>query len=99
MKLRFTGENPPAEYPEEYPNWSNAYDEETEADQDETTLRPHHQQTFIDEYVSFTAADVTAADGRKFVALIYVIACDPSALDIYHRDWWLYLQTSDLLRE
>jgi len=86
MKLRFTGENPPLQYLEQFPNWSNAYDEEDEDDQDETTLKPHEEQHFIDDDVSFTAADLTFADGAKQVALLEVIACVPCAIDVYDKD-------------
>lgn len=85
MKLRFTGENPPLEYLEQYPNWSNAYDEEGEDDQDETTLKPHEQQEFIDYEVSFTA-DIITANGTKYVALLEVIAGIPGIIDVYAND-------------
>ena len=92
MKLRFTEENPPLKYLDEFPNWSNAYDEETEDDQDETTLKPHEQQHFIDDNVSFTAADLTAADGTKYVALLYVIAGVACDISVYGDEPW-YLQS------
>jgi hypothetical protein len=94
MKLRFTGENPPLKYLEQFPNWSNAYDEEDEDDQDETTLKPHEQQQFIDDDVSFTAADVTTADETKHIALLEVIAGVPSAFFMYG-DEPLYVRNSD----
>ena len=89
MKLRFTGENPPLEYLEQFPNWSNAYDEEGDDDQDETTLKPHEQQNFIDDHVSFTTADLKTANGAKYVALLEVIAGVPCALDVYDNESWI----------
>jgi hypothetical protein len=46
-RLRFTGQNPPPELWREYPNWRNAYGEEGEEGQDETTLLPDEVQTHI----------------------------------------------------
>lgn len=56
--LRFTGQNPPPELWRTYPNWLNAFEEEGEAGQDETTLVPHEVQTHIAPHTAFTAATV-----------------------------------------
>jgi hypothetical protein len=89
MKLRFTGENPPLELLELFPNWSNAYEEEDIEGQDETTLKPHDQQNHIDDEVSFTAADLMVSDGSKYVALVEVINGIPSLIDVYDSGWLL----------
>lgn len=88
MKLRFTGEFPPPEYPEQHPNWANAYDEESVEGQNETTLKPHDQQSYIDEEVSFTAGEVLRADGAMNVALIEVIAAVPQAVYVFGGTLW-----------
>jgi hypothetical protein len=88
VKLRFTGEWPPVEYLEQYPNWTNAYDEEGEEGQDETTLKPHEQQAFIDDEVSFTVGDVITAGGKKHLALIEVIRGVPQAVHVFGEESW-----------
>jgi hypothetical protein len=45
--LRYTGDWPPPNVLSQYSNWVFAYDEEGEDDQDETTVRPEEQQSFI----------------------------------------------------
>ena len=88
--LRFTGENPPPELLSEYPNWENAYDEEGVEGQDETTLRPAENQSVIEEYTSFAAAEVVLNSGQKCPALIYMIE-ETAGLDVYVRGKWHYI--------
>lgn len=90
-KLRFTGEWPPIELWAKYPNWDYALDEESEPGQDETTLKPATNQTFIGEYIAFTAGEVIQANGIKIPALIEVI--DSKAIGIIgfinKQDGWM----------
>lgn len=88
MRPRFTGEWPPVQYLEQYPNWANAYDEESEEGQDETTLKPHEQQTFIDDEVSFTVGDVITPAGAKHLALIEVIRGVPQEVNVFGEEAW-----------
>lgn len=62
-KLLFTGGWPPHQYLNQYPNWSNAWDEEGEG--------------YIDEETAFTMADATLADGRTCLAIVQVDYGDP----------------------
>lgn len=71
-KLRFTGEFPPSKLWNEYPNWEYALDEETEEDQDETTLRPCSEKRFIPDDAAFTCGKAGQADGSTFPAFICV---------------------------
>jgi hypothetical protein len=54
-KHRYTGENPPVEVLAKFPNWVNAYDEEGELGQDETTLKPDFIDTHVTRDTAFTA--------------------------------------------
>src|SRR5262245_58348279 len=85
-KLRFTGEWPPQQYWSQFPNWENALDEEDEPAQDETTLRPAEEQTYIAEYTSFTTGNATLADGRTAPALIEVLGGTPAAVVIFLKE-------------
>lgn len=67
---RYTGDLPPIEVIDEFPNWEFALDEEGEPGQDETTIRPEAEQTFITEWTGFTAADAWLASGKKFTAMV-----------------------------
>jgi hypothetical protein len=71
-RLRFTGENPPPEIWTEFPNWCLALGEEGEAGQDETTLMPHEEQSFIGEHTSFTGGSVRFHDARIYPALLEI---------------------------
>ncbi|MBV9851882.1 MAG: hypothetical protein JO250_19620 [Armatimonadetes bacterium] len=96
-KLRFTGDWPPQQYLNQYPNWSNAWDEEEEEDQDETTLRPSDEQGYIDEETAFTVADATLADGRTFLAIVQVDYGDPQEIDVFEAEspWRLRFSLPD----
>jgi hypothetical protein len=72
-RLRFTGENPPPSLWDRFPNWENAFDEETLPDQDETTVRPSSNRKSIDSDVSFTAGDAILASGEKVPALLNIL--------------------------
>lgn len=94
-KLRFTGENPPVELWTQYPNWTNAWDEEGAAGQDETTLRPDHEQNVIGSDTTFTAADVTFADGRTFPAFAEIGNAELWGFHVYETDAeWYYRHDS-----
>jgi hypothetical protein len=62
-RLRFTAELPTEAAFRRYPNWMLALDEECEAGQDESTLRPHDRQDVIAKPTEHTAVTVTRADG------------------------------------
>src|SRR4026209_119170 len=66
---RYTGEFPAIEVVAQFPNWDYALDEEAEPGQDETTIRPEAEQSFVTEYTAFSAADVWLASGEQFIAL------------------------------
>ncbi len=76
--LRFTGDWPPAQYLEQYPNWGK----EGEENQDETTLKPSDEQSYIDDETAFTVGDATFADGRVCLAIIQVDYGDPQVIDV-----------------
>lgn len=90
-KLRYTGEWPPPEVLQSYPNWEMAYDEEGEDGQDESTLRPQAEQTFITDNTVHTAGDVLLADGRSFIAIITVPFGEPPESCSFHdgTQWWM----------
>jgi hypothetical protein len=97
IRLRFTGENPPPELWREYPNWRNAYEEEGEEGQDETTLMPHEIQTHIGEYTSLTAGIARLHDGREFPAFLAVGERGVDGCEIYETDtpWRVYYSYPD----
>ena len=87
--LRFTGCWPPVDLLDQYPNWVFASDEECEPDQDETTIKPEGQQTFISEETDVTAANVTLASGVNLRALLSLFNGKVVAIDVYNgHDWW-----------
>jgi hypothetical protein len=90
--LRFTGQNPPPELWQEFPNWRNAYEEETEEGQNETTLMPHEEQSYIAEHTSFTAGKVCLNDGREFPAFIAVAKNQIDGCQVYETKmpWRIY---------
>jgi hypothetical protein len=87
---RYTGAFPPIEVLAQYPNWQNALEEEGEDGQDETTIRPADEQTYIAEFVTFTAADAVLASGEHAVAIGCVIESVGIAyLYVFNgTDWW-----------
>ena len=90
---RYTGSFPPIDVLAQFPNWENAIDEEGEDGQDETTLRPADEQTYIGEWVPFTAADAWLASGEHCPAIGYVI--DPvgiTSLHVFNGDDWRELR-------
>jgi hypothetical protein len=69
-----------------YPNWRNAYEEESEDGQDETTLMPSEVQTHIDENTSFTAGIVRFHNGHEFRAFLALGERGVDGCDIYQTD-------------
>jgi hypothetical protein len=66
-----------------------ALDEEGEAGQDETTIKPETQQLYMSLETSFTTADVVLADGSAKTGMITLENTIPSGLDVLDgRDWW-----------
>jgi hypothetical protein len=96
-KLRYTGENPPLELWAKYPNWRNAYEEEGDEGQDETTLMPHEIQTYIGEYTSFSAGSVCFHDGREFPAFLAVGERGVDGCQVYECEvpWRIYYSYPD----
>lgn len=96
-RLRFTGDWPPPQYLKQYPNWGNAWDEEGEEDQDETTLKPSDEQRYIDDETAFTVAEATLADGKNCLAIIQVDCGDPQVIDVFEAEspWRLSFSLPD----
>lgn len=80
---RIIGDNPPQRYWAKYPNWENAWDEERDEGQDETTLRPSENQSSIDEDVTFAAGNATLADGTTLPALLALVEGDIDCVYVY----------------
>ncbi len=86
---RYTGDFPPIDVLAQFPNWENALDEEGEEGQDESTLRPAGEQSYIGEFVSFTACDTWLASGERRAAIGYVISSAIVSLYVADgSDWW-----------
>lgn len=86
---RYTGDFPPVDVIESFPNWDYALDEEGEEGQDETTIRPEDDQTHINEYTGFTAVDVWLASGDRCVGLAEILASEITAVNVVeHGNWW-----------
>jgi hypothetical protein len=81
--LRYTGQNPPVNTWDRYPNWQNAYEEEGLPGQDETTLRPADNQQTIDEDVTFTAGDALFANRHKVPAMLGVLSGELGWVYVY----------------
>lgn len=69
-QLRFTGEWPPEELWDEFPNWEYALDEEETPGQDETTLRPAAIQDRITGDEALTVGFVTLPAGQQCPAVL-----------------------------
>ena len=80
---RYTGDFPPAEVLARFPNWDYALDEEGEDGQDETTIKPEDEQSFITEWTAFTAADAFSPGGTKFVALVELVGGDVGGVTVF----------------
>ena len=80
---RYTGDFPPIEVIAQFPNWDYALDEEGEPGQDETTMRPEAEQTFITEWTGFSAADVVLASGEQFTGLVEVISARVRGVNVF----------------
>ena len=95
--LRFTGKNPPPDLWQKYPNWRNAYEEEGEPGQDETTLMPHEEQTHIGSHTSFTAGTVRLHDGRQFRAFCSIGRNGIDGCQVYETEvpWRIYYSYPD----
>ena len=89
---RFTGQNPPPGIWQQYPNWRNAYEEEGEEGQDESTLMPDEVQTHIGKHTSFTAGKVHLHDGREFPAFLAIGQNGITGCYVYETDipWRIY---------
>jgi hypothetical protein len=88
-RLRYTGCWPPAHILSQYPNWIFALDEEGVEGQDETTIKPETQQSYISEETCFTAAEAKQADTSVRTAIVRLEELLPSAVDVFDgRDWW-----------
>lgn len=83
-RLRFTGEAPPPELLESIPNWSHCLDEEYVEGQDESTLRPDTEQSFITDDTAATAVVGTDAAGRAVTGLLF---CDMMRVGLAESLW------------
>jgi hypothetical protein len=90
--LRFTGQNPPIELWRQYPNWRNAYEEESEDGQDESTLMPHEVQTHIGEFTSFSSGIACFNDGREFPVFLAIGMRGIDGCEVYEKNipWRIY---------
>ena len=92
-KHRYTGEWPPPEVLEEFPNWDYALGEEGAPGQDETTLRPQREQSKITSDTAFTRASAAQANGEVKVAIVSVRdgkICDADVFDSPDVSWRVY---------
>ncbi len=89
---RYTGACPPLGVISQFPNWDYALDEEGEPDQDETTIRPEAEQTFITSRTAFSAADAWLANGEHFTALVEVLGGRIWAVNVFQSQgvWRVY---------
>jgi hypothetical protein len=85
--LRYKGDWPPPEVLRDYPNWVFAYDEEGEEGQDETTVKPEDQQSFITADTQVTAGSLSLADGRTLPAIVCVERGSPVGVSAYEGRW------------
>ena len=79
---RFTDQWPPVELLENHNNWAFAYSE-GRSGEDETTIKPHRQQSCIDEEVVYTAADVWFPEDDSCLALLEVRSEMPVGLFVF----------------
>jgi hypothetical protein len=79
---RYTGEFPPIEVIDQFPNWDYALDEEGEPGQDETTIRPQSEQSFVTDDTAFTAVDVWLASTEQFVGIAEVLSCSVEGIEV-----------------
>lgn len=87
--LRYTGCWPPVEILEKYPNWVFALDEEGEPDQDEATIKPESQQTFISDETDFSVATVTLANGMITPGILTFLSGKIDNIAVFNgHDWW-----------
>jgi len=90
--LRYTGDWPPPDILRQYPNWTYALDEEGAEGQDETTLKPDYEQTWISSTAVFTAGEALLADGRSFPAIISIGKSGIDSVDVFESsDPWRVL--------
>jgi hypothetical protein len=85
--LRYTGDWPPPEVLREFPNWVFAYDEEGEEGQDETTLKPEDEQSFITNETQITAGSLSLADGRTLPAIVCMQSGLPVGVNAFEGHW------------
>lgn len=81
--LRYTGEFPPVDVIQQYPNWDYALEEEGIDGQDESTLRPEPEQSCITNVTAFTAGDILLASGENLLGLIEVIGCKTYSVEVF----------------
>ena len=89
-KLRFTGEFPPIEILEQYPNWEYALDEEHLEGQDETTIRPSRDQTCINPSVAFARGTATLANGTRLPAVLEFNGNSIEGLTVHSQGQWAW---------
>ena len=72
-EFRYTGDFPPTNVLEEFPNWEYALDEEGDQGQDETTIRPAVEQTFIGPSAAYVSGSAIQADGTRIIVMLALI--------------------------
>lgn len=88
--LRYTGEWPPQDILERYPNWEYAHDEESIEGQDETTIRPSAVQSDLASGVAYTAGSVTQANGERLPAILELESGKIEGVTVYTRGAWAW---------
>jgi hypothetical protein len=71
----------------DYPNWVFAYDEEGEEGQDETTVKPEEQQSFITGQTQVSAGRLLLADGQSVPAIVCLERGSPIGVSAYQGRW------------
>jgi hypothetical protein len=79
---RYTGEWPPIDVLERYPNWEYALDEEGDEGQDETTIRPEPEQRHVTSHTAFTTGTATQSDGTHRRAVLGITFGQVQSVDI-----------------
>lgn len=90
MPYRLTGENPSLEVLREFPNWEYALDEEGVEGQDETTLRPASNQSWLGDETVFTLGEVRLADGQRLPAFLELMSGRIEGVTVHGAETWAW---------
>jgi hypothetical protein len=88
-RYRYTGDFPPPEVLAQFSNWDFALDEEDEEGQDETTIKPEDEQSFITEWTAYTIADAFLPGGMRLAALVEFLSGQVGGVNVFEApEWW-----------